>query len=190
MTEAEAVRLFKCLADKSRLQIVKSLILEDMYVERLAERLGLSAATVSFHLKKLADAGLVVSHKSQYYTMYSLCRQAFQPSILEILQEKSDEADEQTRREEAYRRKVLDAFFRYGKLKSIPAQRKKERIVLEEIVRSFAFDRIYSEREVNLILADFHDDFCQIRRDMISEGLMDRNSKGYWRIPPTAEPQA
>ena len=27
----------------------------------------------------------------------------------------------------------------------------------------------YSEREVNLIIADFHDDFCTIRRDMIAE---------------------
>ena len=39
MQEEEAVRLFKCLADKSRLQILKSLMREDMYVERLAERL-------------------------------------------------------------------------------------------------------------------------------------------------------
>ena len=57
MTETEAIRLFKCLSDKSRLQILKSLAQEDMYVERLAERLGLTPPTVSFHLKKLADAG-------------------------------------------------------------------------------------------------------------------------------------
>lgn len=42
MTEADAINLFKCLADKSRLQILKSLAVEDMYVERLAERLGLT----------------------------------------------------------------------------------------------------------------------------------------------------
>ena len=29
MTEAEAIRLFKCLSDKSRLQILKSLAIED-----------------------------------------------------------------------------------------------------------------------------------------------------------------
>ena len=50
MTETEAIRLFKCLSDKSRLQILKSLAQEDMYVERLAERLGLTPPTVSFHL--------------------------------------------------------------------------------------------------------------------------------------------
>ncbi len=40
MTETEAIGLFKCLADKSRLQILKSLAVEDMYVERLGPRLG------------------------------------------------------------------------------------------------------------------------------------------------------
>ena len=69
MTEANAIKLFKCLADKSRLQILKSLMLEDMYVERLAERLGLTPATISFHLKKLTEIGAVTSWKSQYYTM-------------------------------------------------------------------------------------------------------------------------
>ncbi len=182
MTETEAIHLFKCLSDKSRLQILKSLAIEDMYVERLAERLGITAPTVSFHLKKLADAGAVTSYKSQYYMMYSLKKDIFETSILDIIQEKSDEADVQARRDAIYRQKVLDAFFEYGKLKAIPAQRKKERIVLEAIVQEFDYDRIYSEREVNLIIADFYDDFCTIRRDMIGEGLMNRDARGYWRV--------
>ncbi|MBP5727751.1 MAG: metalloregulator ArsR/SmtB family transcription factor [Clostridia bacterium] len=186
MTETEAILLFKCLADKSRLQILKSLAIEDMYVERLAERLGITAPTVSFHLKKLSDAGAVTSYKSQYYMMYSLNKEIFETSILEIIREKSDEADLQAQRDAEYRRKVIDAFFEYGKLKAIPTQRKKERIVLEEIARAFDYDRIYTEREVNIIIADFHDDFCTLRRDMIAEGLLDREpgGGGYWRVKP------
>lgn len=182
MTEAEAIRLFKCLSDKSRLQILKSLAIEDMYVERLAERLGITAPTVSFHLKKLADAGAVSSYKSQYYMMYSLKKEIFETSILDILREESNETAAQAQRDAEYRQKVINAFFEYGKLKSIPAQRKKERIILEEIARSFEFDRIYSEREVNIIIADYYDDFCTIRRDMVSEKLLDRNANGYWRV--------
>ena len=184
MTETKAILLFKCLADKSRLQILKSLAIEDMYVERLAERLGITAPTVSFHLKKLADAGAVTSYKSQYYMMYSLNKEIFETSILEIIREKSDEADLQAQRDAEYRRKVIDAFFEYGKLKAIPTQRKKERIVLEEIARAFEYDRIYTEREVNIIIADFYDDFCTIRRDMIAEGLLGREAGGggYWRV--------
>ena len=182
MTETQALMLFKCLADRSRLQILKSLALEDMYVERLAERLGLTPPTISFHLKKLADAGAVKSYKTQYYTMYALEKSVFMTSILDLIQEKSDEAELQKQRDEAYRKKVIDTFFEYGKLKSIPMQKKKERIILEEIVKSFETGRRYTEREVNIILADFHDDFCTLRRDMIGEKLLARDHQIYWRI--------
>ena len=182
MTEMQALALFKCLADKSRLQILKSLAQEDMYVERLAERLGLTPPTISFHLKKLADAGAVKSYKTQYYTMYALEKSVFMTTILDLIREKSDEADLQRQRDEAYRQKVVDTFFEYGKLKAIPTQKKKERIILEELVKSFEPGRTYTEREVNIILADFHDDFCTLRRDMIGEKLMGRDHQIYWRV--------
>lgn len=182
MTEAEAISLFKCLADKSRLQILKSLAVEDMYVERLAERLDLTAPTISFHLKKLSDAGAVTSYKNQYYMMYSLNKEIFQTSILEILQQESDEAQKQAQRDADYRQRVIDTFFEYGKLKSIPTQLKKERIVLEVIAEAFDFDRMYSEREVNIIIADFYDDFCTIRREMVNGRLLGRNGIEYWRM--------
>lgn len=180
MNETEAIKLFKCLSDKSRLQILKSLAIEDMDVERLAQRLSLTPATISFHLKKLSDAGAVTSYKNQYYTMYSLCRNVFMARIIDIISEASDEAALQDQRDAAYRQRVIDSFFEYGKLKSIPAQRKKERIILEEIARSFEPGRIYTEREVNIIIADFHDDFCTIRRDMIGEKIMERENGKYW----------
>lgn len=181
MTEMEAIGLFKCLADKSRLQILKSLAVEDMYVERLAQRLGLTAATVSFHLKKLAQAGAVSSYKSQYYTMYALNRALFDTTILDIVQEESEEADLQAQRDEAYRQHVLDSFFQDGRLKTIPAQRKKKRIVLQALVGQFEAHRIYPEGEVNAILARYHDDVCTLRRDLVGEGLLERDAQGYWR---------
>lgn len=182
MVEEEAIRLFKCLADKSRMQILKSLMIEDMYVERLAQRLGLTPATISFHLKKLEDAKAVTSYKEQYYTMYSLRQEIFQTRIIDIIGEKSDEEKEQLRREENYKKKVLDAFFEYGRLKAIPAQRKKEKICLEEIAKSFEIGRSYDEKEVNSIIEAFFDDYCTIRRDMISEGIMKRDKTTYVRM--------
>lgn len=181
MIEADAIRLFKCLADKSRLQILKSLVQEDMYVERLAQRLGLTPATISFHLKKLEDAGAVASYKDQYYTMYSIRQEVFMANIIDIIKEESDEAEEQRRREENYRKKVITAFFEYGKLKSIPSQRKKERICLEEIAKSFEMEKAYEEKEVNAVIEDFYEDYCTIRRDMISEGIMERDGTVYVR---------
>ena len=181
MTETEALQLFKCLSDKSRLQILKSLAIEDMYVERLAERLDLTPPTISFHLKKLVEAGAVTSYKSQYYTMYALQEETFRPSMLSLIQADSSEAALQSQRDEAYRQKVLSSFLVYGKLKSIPTQKKKERIVLEELVKAFEYDRLYAEREVNILLADYHDDFCTLRRDMVGEGLLCRDQRVYWR---------
>lgn len=182
MTESQALTLFKCLADKSRLQILKSLAREEMYVERLSERLGLTPPTISFHLKKLLDAGAVRSYKTQYYTMYALQEEVFRTSMLDLLLDESDDAELQAQRDAAYRQKVINAFFEYGKLKSIPTQKKKARIILEELLKAFEPGRTYTEREVNIILADYHDDFCTLRRDMISEKLMAREQQIYWVI--------
>ena len=182
MTEEQALKLFKGLADRSRLQILKSLLEEDMYVERLAQRLELTPATVSFHLKKLMDAGAVSSRREQYYTMNSINKEVIQCRILDILGEKSSDAQRQQEREARYRQRVLDSFFEYGRLKAIPAQRKKERICLEEIAKELELGRPYPERELNQVLLRFHQDYCTLRRDMISEGILRREEGLYTRL--------
>lgn len=179
MSESDAIKLFKCLADKSRLQILKSLVQEEMYVELLAKRLNLTPSTISFHLKKLEDAGAVTSRKEQYYNIYSIKEDVFKSTILDIIKEESSEADIQKEREANYRKKVIDNFFEYGKLKNIPAQRKKRLIILEEISKAFQPNKEYSEREVNIIIADFHDDFCTIRREMVGENILTRDNGIY-----------
>lgn len=182
MTEEKAIALFKCLADRSRLQILKSLAQEDMYVERLAERLALTPATISFHLRKLEAAGAVKGRKEQYYTVYSIDKEVFRLNLLDVISTKSNDVDEQMQRENQYRQKVLDTFFEYGKLKSIPAQRKKKRICLEKIAEDFEGGRGYYEHEVNAIILRFHEDYCTIRRDMISEGIFKREGTVYTRV--------
>ena len=52
-------------------------------------------------------------------------------------------------------------------------------IILEEIAKAFDFDREYTEREVNIIIADFHDDFCTLRREMVGENILTRNNGIY-----------
>ena len=183
MTEQEAVALFKCLADRTRLQILRTLAREDAYVELLSERLGMAPSTISFHLKKLADVGAVSSSKAQYYTMYTLNRELFDKTMLSILQEESDEAAVQDERERLWREKVLRSFFDDdGRLRIIPAQRKKRLIVLEKLAEAFEPGRTYTEREVNLIIADFHDDFATLRRDLVDECFMRREGGQYRRV--------
>ena len=111
--------------------------------------------------------------------MYSINKELFEVNIIDILSEKTSESELQKERDDAYRKKVIDAFFEYGKLKSIPSQRKKEKIVLEEIGKAFKKGKEYTEKEVNLIIADFNDDFCTIRRDMVAEGILGRKDSVY-----------
>ena len=182
MTQENALKIFKSLSDMSRLRIIQSLTKGEMYTELLAERLGLTPSTVSFHMKKLEDAGLVVSRKEQYYTVYSLNRNMLETSLLDAAASEPEEIDEQQKREREYRQKVIDTFFEYGKLKAIPVQRKKKLICYEVIAERFVPGKVYSEKELNDIIAPIHEDYCTIRRDMISEKILSRNGSEYVRI--------
>lgn len=180
--ELNSLEIFKCLADNSRLRIINSLMIEPMYVELLAERLELSPSTISFHLKKLMDAHIVSSKKEQYYTVYTLNEKIFSMNLRDLVKDDKNEEEVLNQREEKYKEKVIETFFKYDKLKSIPVQNKKKQIILEKIVESFERDRTYTEKEVNLIIADFHDDFCTIRRDFIGFSLMEREDGIYKRV--------
>ena len=71
-----------------------------------------------------------------------------------------------------------------GSLKQIPPQGNKLLIILNFIVDAFAFDTNYTEKEVNTILRRFHVDTAALRRYLVDNGLMARESDGtrYWRV--------
>lgn len=177
--EKDCIKIFKALADKSRLLIITNLLEAPMYVELLAERLSLSPSTVSFHLKKLEECGIVQSTKEQYYVMYQINGKILSQTIVDLISAGDPEKDVQQKREQEYRLSVIKSFFEYGKLKSIPVQQKKRKIVLEEIGKAFQGGRTYTEREVNIIIADFHDDFCTIRREMVGFNILERENGIY-----------
>jgi len=179
--EKDCLKIFKCLADKSRLMIINNLMESPMYVELLSERLNLAASTISFHLKKLEEIKLVYSVKEQYYVVYHLNDEMLSLTLNSLIGIGEPEKDIQTKREEQYRTNVIEAFFEYGKLKSIPVQQKKRKIVLEEIVKKFQPGKDYAERDVNIIIADFNDDFCTIRREMIAFKMLSREN-GIYRL--------
>ena len=81
LDDAEAVataELFKALADPARVRIVNALATssESVCVCELIEPLGLSQPTVSHHLKKLVDAGLLDREQRGKWAYYSLKRDA------------------------------------------------------------------------------------------------------------------
>ncbi|GAA0691612.1 MULTISPECIES: metalloregulator ArsR/SmtB family transcription factor [Clostridium] len=175
----DCIKLMKCLADKSRILIINNLMEEPMYVELLSQRLNLAASTISFHLKKLEDAELVYSVKEQYYIVYYLNYDVLSMTVKDLITLNDIDRDVEKEREKQYKDGVIKDFFEYGKLKSIPVQQKKRKIVMEKILESFKPNREYTEREVNIIIADFNDDFCTIRRDMVGFDMLERNNGIY-----------
>jgi hypothetical protein len=78
--------------------------------------------------------------------------------------------------------RVIDTFFRDGRLVSIPARQGKRLFVLHELrERCFAEDRDYPEKEVNMRLALVHPDVAALRRYLVDAGLMSRSNGIYRR---------
>jgi len=182
MTDFEqTAKYFRALAEPSRLKILAALVEKPMYIELLAERLNLAASTTSFHLKKLEEAGIVRSEREQFYTVYHLIPEALQTPVFDLVRQPESAMQAQNGQDQTYRQKVLSAFFVDGKLVKIPVQLKKRMIVLEELANKFVPGQSYPEKQVNLILADYNDDFCTLRREMIGEGLLTRQDGVYLR---------
>ena len=180
----ELVTFFKALADANRLKIVGLLAEKSYSVEELAALLNLKPSTVSHHLSKLSEAGLVQSRAESYYSVYQLDRKVLEEKSRTIFsnEELSKVAAEVDAN--AYDAKVIKAFTKSdGSLKTIPAQQKKLEAILRYIVKSFDVGKRYSEKRVNEILSKYHDDTATLRRELIGYGLMEREGGGgeYWR---------
>ncbi len=90
-------RVFRALASKPRREILKLLAShgaaddsrccdggDEVCACVFAERLGLSAPTVSHHMKSLLDAGLVSAEKRGLWVYYRLNAEAFGPLLREL----------------------------------------------------------------------------------------------------------
>jgi len=180
--EAErSLAIIKALADESRLAIVHSLLEKSQYVEEIARRHGLAPSTVSFHLRKLEQAGLVSGSKEQYYVVFRANEAVFDTTLREIVSASHVRRDLQDERMDEYRDKVLSTFFPHGTLEKLPAQHKKRLIVLERFATAFEPGRRYSELEVTGLIKPLFDDYCTIRRLLVDEGLILRDGTTYWR---------
>jgi biotin operon repressor len=184
--EHETLNLLKTIADETRIRIIRALSEKDCYTELLAERLGLSSATVSFHMKKLVEVGLVDVRREQYYTVYSLKREVLSYTLGDLILKDGQSETAEALREEQYRRKVLKTFMPNGVCKQMPAQLKKRIIVYREIFSRFEPNRSYTEKEVNAIISEIHEDYCTVRRGFIGMGWMHR-SNGIYTVDPNPD---
>ena len=176
----QKAELFKALGHPIRVLIINLVQIKPRHGEELATILRLKPATISHHLSKLTEVGVLQAQKDQYYQMYSLVKGALNKTLLEIIQMPATNLAERVETD-AYRQKVMDTFFRQGRLIKIPAQLKKQQVVLSVIVEEFEPERPYSEIEVNRILIEFHEDVATLRRGLVEHQLMTREKGIYQR---------
>jgi len=176
----EMLSFVKALASADRLRIIGVLVRGKATQSEIAEQLHLPLKDVFNHLAFLVEVGLV-NETDGYYdldekTVESYARVQFEGKrpTFEAKPEKTEDA-----------RKVLKNYLNAdGTLKQIPSQGTKLIIVLNFIVEAFAYDTNYTEKEVNTILRRFHMDTAALRRYLVDNGLMARESDGtrYWRV--------
>lgn len=173
---------FKALSDESRLKIVGALAAGDRSVEELASLLDLKAPTVSHHLAKLKEVGLVMMNSEGTTHVYRLNADELRKLSKQVLALESMGIDDSIATD-AWEKKILNDFFVGEKLKEIPASRKKREVVLRWLAERFDPHKRYPEKEVNQVIGRHHADFATLRRELIGAGLMERKDAIYWRTP-------
>jgi hypothetical protein len=175
---------FKALADKSRLRLLGLLAQREHSVQELAAVAGLKEPTVSHHLGLLKRLGLVSQRRDANTHWYALEPEAItgiakRLSNPEHLAELAGDAPATD-----WQAKVIESFVTAdGKIRSIPASRKKRWALLAWLVRQFDEDRRYPETEINARLLERHWDSATLRREFIGYRMMARERGSYWRLP-------
>ena len=185
------VTLFRALADPSRLRILGAIANETKTGKELSDALGLTPPTISHHIAKLNEAGLIRVTEEGTRHYYTLDEQALRAAHRESSNAIPERAEDPSN-EERERAKILKDFFAGERLKSIPAQRKKRVVILQHLVERFEPGRAYPEKEVNAILKTAHEDFATLRRELIDYGFMKRDHGIYEvaQAPPGRSKQA
>lgn len=166
------VLVLKTIADATRLRILGLLAERPRSGRELVDALGLSAPTISHHMKRLEEVGIVRVRAEAQRRIYRL-----NDALLERV------ADVEARPElprDAYQAEIVKRFFDGPRLRSIPAKRKPRVAVLLEVLRGFTPGRYYTEPEVNAILRRAHEDVAFLRRELIDYRYLKREAGRYW----------
>jgi len=178
--QPEILGFVKAMASADRLRIIGVLVRGPARQAEIAEQLHKPVRDVFDHLSFLVHVG-VVNERDGVYELDEKAIESFARGQFEGKRPSFEAKDEKP--EDA--RKVLKNFLNAdGTLKQIPPLGNKLLIILNFIVDAFAFDTNYTEKEVNTILRRFHVDTAALRRYLVDNKLMARESDGtrYWRV--------
>ncbi len=178
------VAFFKALAHESRLRLIGLIADRERSVEELATLLDLKAPTISHHLARLRDVGLVELRTEGTTHHYRLAPHRLEQLSKEVLAPGTLEQATASIEPMAWEDKVRGTFMEGERIKQLPASRKKRRVLLDWLVERFEHDREYTELQVNEVLLVHHWDSAMLRREMVECGLLSRSRSIYRRPRP------
>jgi DNA-binding HxlR family transcriptional regulator len=190
--ERALTHMFKALADDSRYQIFRALLGGEVNVGSMAERVGLSEPTVSHHLTRLREVGLVTLRMDGNQRFYRINEEGV--ARLKKLVEAIDMPDAQAGPEADDRwidaldwpeedRRVLHEHTSGGHITTLPRKLKKLVVVLRWVAALFQPGTTYSEQDVNAIIRQVYAaDYVGLRRELVDMGYLRREKGGgrYW----------
>lgn len=173
----------KAIAHTDRLRIVGMLVQKPASLAEIAKKLSLPNRDAYNHLEFLKFVEVVREVSGIFQLddngLEKLASRQFQGKRHYFSPPPGLESD---------RKKVLGTFLnRDGTIRQIPNSRTqvaKFRIVLEYVLAAFEPDVNYTEKEVNLIIRRFNEDFAGLRRDLVDAKMLARERDGsrYWRV--------
>ncbi|GIP36520.1 metalloregulator ArsR/SmtB family transcription factor [Paenibacillus sp. J2TS4] len=187
----KVVNYHKALADPTRVKILILLAEGELNGQVLAEKLGVSPATITHHATKLREASLINERRDKNTIFFSLNHYFIKSNAtasVDLIYKNTkllggvEGMDDKNKR---LKESVIKNFFTSeGKLRHLPVQLKKKLIVLENLISRLDKGRKYTEKEINEFIMNFHDDFATIRREFIMHQFMFRENQIYELNPP------
>jgi len=182
------VNYHKALADPTRLRLLLLLSQGEMHGQALAEKLSLSQPTVTHHASKLREAALIKERRDKN-TVYFMLNPEFikqnAEASLQFIFDKGEGEMEEKNIDNNLKETVIRNFFsKDGRLRQIPAQYKKKLIAMQHMVEKLKPGVVYTEKEINEFIKQYHDDFATIRREFIMHQFMYRENDKYELNPP------
>lgn len=177
------VEFHKTMGDPTRLRILSLLSNGPLHGQAIAGKLGLTAPTITHHLKKLRDINVVFERRDKntiYFNLNHSVVKQHSEALKQLIEGKEINMVEQSEEKQ----KIIGNFFtKDGKLKTIPAQRKKKLMVFEQLIKGIEKGRKYEEKEINEYILQFHEDYATIRREFIINHYMYREN-GIYELNP------
>ncbi|MDG0060354.1 metalloregulator ArsR/SmtB family transcription factor [Priestia sp. P5] len=175
------VNYHKAVGDPTRIRIISLLKKGPLHGQAIAYKLGLQPPTITHHISKLRDVGLVYQRRQGniiYFYLDSERLEYNSKAILDIREESMENQDSKINNQDKL--SIVKNFINSdGTLKQIPSQRKKKNVILAYLIRDLHQGKTYKERDLNEYIKNYHEDYATIRRELIMQHFMYRQNGEY-----------